>query len=95
MGIILYLFFVIFMFCILYWVIQSAIDGSKTAEEIKQIRMILQKQYGESLKRDKQSYDNYKVMDIPYDACPACGTAVKSEDKVCPSCGLNLNGKNG
>lgn len=95
MGIILYLFFVAFMFCILYWIIQSAIDGSKTAEEIRLIRMILQKQYGESLKQNIQQDNNYEAMNVPYDVCPACGTTVKLDNNTCPSCGLNLNGRNG
>ncbi|WP_024831509.1 zinc ribbon domain-containing protein [Ruminiclostridium josui] len=95
MEIILYLFFVILFFGILYCVIQSAIDGSKTAEEIRMIRMILQKQYEKSSEQNIQSDNNYEVMDIPYNVCPACGATLASEDSTCPSCGLNLNGKNG
>lgn len=95
MGIILYLFFVAFMFSILYWIIQSAIDGSKTAEEIRLIRKILQKHYGESLKQNIPQDNNYEAMDIPYNACPACGATVKLDNNTCPSCGLNLNDKNG
>lgn len=80
---------------ILYLVIKSAIDGSETAKEIRQIRMILQKQYGKALKHIKQTDNDYEVMDIPYDdTCPACGANVKPENNTCPSCGLNLNGKN-
>ncbi|EGD46311.1 hypothetical protein Cpap_0924 [Ruminiclostridium papyrosolvens DSM 2782] len=95
MEIILFLFFTILSFCILYLIIQSAIDGSKTAEEIRQIRMILQKQYGESLKQNIPSDNNYEAMDVPYDTCPACGATVKLDNNTCPSCGLNLNGENG
>ncbi|ACL76529.1 zinc ribbon domain-containing protein [Ruminiclostridium cellulolyticum] len=79
---------------ILYLVIKSAIDGSETAKEIRQIRMILQKQYGKALKQIKQTDNDYEVMDIPYYTCPACGANVKPENNTCPSCGLNLNGKN-
>ncbi|AEY66757.1 hypothetical protein [Clostridium sp. BNL1100] len=99
MEIILLLFFFIVSLFILYGVIQSAIDGTETAKEIRQIRIILQKQYGKSLKENKpkniQPNSNYDIMDIPYDACPACGGTVKPENNTCPSCGLNLNGKNG
>ncbi len=93
MGIILYLFFFILSLFILYLVIKSAIDGSETSKDIRIIRMILQKQYGKTLKRKKQTDEDYEVMDNPYDVCPACGGAVKPEDKTCPSCGLYLMGK--
>lgn len=95
MEIILFLFFTILSFCILYLTIQSAIDGSKTAEEIRQIRMILQKQYVESLKQNIPSDNNYEDMDVPYDTCPACGATVKLDNNTCPSYGLNVNGENG
>lgn len=94
MDIILFLFFFILSLFILYLVIKSAIDGSETSKDIRIIRMMLQKQYGKSLKQKKQTNEDYKVMDIPYDICPACGETVKAENKTCPSCGLNLNGKN-
>ncbi|EPR11915.1 zinc ribbon domain-containing protein [Ruminiclostridium papyrosolvens] len=94
MEIILFLFFFVVSLFILCGVIKSAIDGSETAKEIRMIRMILQKQYGKSLKQNKQSDNDYKVMDISYDTCPACGATVKPENNTCPSCGLNLNGKN-
>lgn len=92
------IFLSILSLLILYFLIQSAIDGSKTAAEIKQIRMLLQKQYlaskgqnteGQGMAPNEEN-GNYEIIDTPYDACPACGAYVQPEDTECKSCGLKL-----
>ncbi|HEX2925254.1 MAG TPA: zinc ribbon domain-containing protein [Ruminiclostridium sp.] len=81
---------------ILYLLIQAAIDGSKTAAEIRQIRIILQKQLdfrkqGNSCKTGQpDGIKECEVIDTPYDTCPACGAPASQEDTECKSCGLNL-----
>lgn len=87
MGIILYLISLL----ILYVIIKSAIDNSETAENIRQIRIMLSKQYDE--KDDSNSNvptENFKIQNIPITECPACGEKVSPTDKICPSCGLTL-----
>lgn len=82
---------------ILYQVIQSAIDNSRTAYEIREIRRLLQKQIEGSDGNDADSIqeteelDNFEILDIPFDLCPACGAKILPADKACSECGLSLD----
>ena len=58
---------------ILYLVIRNAIDGSQTAENIRDIKRILSKQYLDANNNDNHKpKKNYEVLNVPVDECPAC-----------------------
>jgi ribosomal protein L32 len=48
----------------------------------------------ELLRAEIPDYDETFPELPPADVCPACGSAVSSDDAECPSCGLALNGPN-
>ena len=79
---------------ILYLVIQAAIDNSRTAGEIKEIRRLLQQLTEKNgatksdAEDDMEELENYEILDIPYDSCPACGAKLVADDRECKSCGL-------
>jgi hypothetical protein len=75
---------------LLYLMIKWAIDGSETAENIRQIRKILSKQFTDKIPETAQTKDTYEILDISVDECPACHTKVSQKDTECPSCGLSL-----
>lgn len=72
----------IIVLIILHAVIKDAIDSSQTAENIRQIGMILSKGQPED--------ENSEIENILITECPACGEKITAEDNVCPSCGLAL-----
>lgn len=73
---------------VLYLVIQSAIDNSRTANEIKEIRKLLEKQLQNN--RDTGDTTDLEILNTAYENCPACGAKVAPEDKDCHDCGLSL-----
>lgn len=79
---------------IMYMIIRSAIDGSQTAEDIREIRKILSKQYPVIDDNEKhipeENKENNVIEEIPVEECPACHSKVSSADRKCPSCGLAL-----
>lgn len=75
---------------ILYAVIKGAIDGSETAENIRQIRIMLRNQYPEYDDNDNTPEVECDIENIPITECPACGEKVSPSDKRCPFCGLAL-----
>ena len=84
---------IFWLFCllVLYLVIQWAIDNSKTAENIQEIRDMLAKQNLVSKGNVYSEEDNEISMgNLPEDECPACRANIKEEDQECPSCGLNF-----
>ncbi|KPU46368.1 hypothetical protein OXPF_00100 [Oxobacter pfennigii] len=76
---------------ILFLVIRQAIDGSETAENIREILKILSSKNSET--SDIEKYDkgeDYSINETNIDICPACHSHVNPADKKCPSCGLPL-----
>lgn len=71
-------------FFILHSVIRSAIDSSKLAANIREIRDFLQGQSAAS--------SAPPGSEKPGETCPGCGSKVRQEDKYCPECGLKLRG---
>ena len=76
-----------------YHLIQSAIEQSKMAQHIKEIRDLLVE-----LHKDKNIQTQSQVQETPdsvqpsYDTecCPACGKRVTMDNTLCPECGLTL-----
>lgn len=102
-GFILFLFFFGLGLLITFLLIKSAIDNSRTSEEISEIRRLLQMLVMEKTadKRGEENPDGmeandtgkqleYDIGDIPYDKCPACGAQISPEDEKCPSCEIAL-----
>lgn len=91
-----YLIFIGIGIVITILTIRTAIDNSRTAEEITEIRRLLTTLVDNSeklkLQTDKkeEEQENYEVLDTPIDTCPACGTKITEADKNCPSCGITL-----
>ena len=76
----------------LYILIQSAVDHSDTAQNIKDIKKMLAERFSnENNDSVNSKKENYNILDIPFDECPACHAKVSPTDKKCPSCGLYLN----
>lgn len=71
---------------IIYWilheVIQSAIDSSKMARNIQEIR--------DHLVGSKAAETMTAASDDNHENCPGCNRLVHKTDKVCSSCGLAL-----
>ncbi len=94
MEFLVWLFFLVIGLIILYVLVQAAIDNSKTADEITEIRKLLQKLVENTA--DTKAAQDYEEPegsgDIPllYDTCPACGEKLSVSDAECPSCGLAL-----
>lgn len=102
-GFILFLFFFGLGLLITFLLIKSAIDNSRTSEEISEIRRLLQILVMEKTadKRGEENPDGaeaeeagelleYENGDIPYDTCPACGAKISPEDAKYPSCEIAL-----
>ncbi len=91
-----YLIFIGIGIVITLLTIRSAIDNSRTAEEIAEIRRLLKILVDNSEKLKLQSdnseeaQQNYEILDTPIDICPACGIRIAEADKKCPSCGITL-----
>lgn len=97
MEVLVYLFFVGIGVIISFMTIRAAIDNSKTAEEITEIRELLQilvKNSTDIHNQDRvdqeKELENYEILDTPYDSCPACGANISQEAVKCPSCGITL-----
>jgi rubrerythrin len=90
----MYIAFGIISIVILYIVIKSAIDGSETAKDIKEIKKMLFEQYnaGNAKGMENEIKENAEldILDVPINECPACGSKVSENDKECQSCGLVL-----
>ncbi|MCX7709102.1 MAG: anaerobic ribonucleoside-triphosphate reductase [Clostridia bacterium] len=80
----------VFLFLVIRW----AIDGSETADNIREIRSILSqgsnihpeaKQFKESEPCDKTG-----GLNISIDQCPACGNKLSDSQEECPACGLTI-----
>lgn len=91
----LFILFCIFLFAIGLWImyaiIKSAIDGSQTAEDIREIRKMLSKQYS-TIEEDeiKTPEENNETECTHDDVCPACRSKISPTDRKCPSCGLTF-----
>ncbi len=89
--ILIYIFLFAIGLWIMYAVIKSAIDGSQTAEDIREIRKMLSKQYSpieeEKIKTPEENNETECTHD---DVCPACHSNISPTDKKCPSCGLTF-----
>jgi hypothetical protein len=100
MVILLWLIGSIISIMILYWIIISAINSSKMARDINELKEILMNQYSikpveyeqntEIIDHDNHSQSNGVRNEIIQEECPACGGKVLSIDQVCRSCGLSL-----
>jgi hypothetical protein len=76
---------------IMDFIIRSAIDGSKMAQDIKEIRKMMEINHVQVKEGNKLGYEeDNKLGDIPDDECPNCHAKVAVEDRTCPQCGLNL-----
>lgn len=84
---------------VVYYVIRSAIDGSHTAQDIREIRKILSKQFpitddSEKLmsenKEENDEIEYEPIGECPVNECPGCHSNISSTDRICPSCGLTL-----
>ncbi len=92
MGALAIIFWIIGLF-VLYTVIKWAIDGSETAENIREIRNILSMQYpNEAQGADTEPDEKLEETNYIDDECPACHSKVSETDSECPSCGLILKG---
>ncbi|MBU5443586.1 zinc ribbon domain-containing protein [Paenibacillus sp. MSJ-34] len=76
-------------FAILYQVIQSAIDQSKMARNIQDIRDMLHQRKNERAEAVKQA-SALANESIIFEECPGCGRKVKRDERICPECGLTL-----
>ncbi|MGF7058018.1 hypothetical protein [Brassicibacter mesophilus] len=84
------LFYIVALY-IIYWVIKGAIDNSKLAKDIKEIRKLLSMQYSKTPTESQDTYEEEIVL--PEDLteeCPACHEKISPTYKKCPSCGLTL-----
>lgn len=91
MGVILNVALWVIGLWILHGVIRSAIDGSQTAEHIRDIRGMLKER--NSCVAHDQPEESYEALEVPFDECPACHSKILTTDKACPSCGLALINK--
>jgi DNA-directed RNA polymerase subunit RPC12/RpoP len=82
-AIAIWFFGTIIFFFILYSVIRAALDDSKLAKNIQDIRDILYKE------KSKIINNNVKEEEL-VEECPACGRKVKQNETTCPECGLKL-----
>lgn len=73
---------------VFYAIIRAAIDGSETAQNIKEIRRILSKANNETIYTPEKEYD---LCTIPYNECPACHENISESDQICPHCSIILN----
>jgi hypothetical protein len=85
-------------FFILYYTVRAAIDDSEMAKNIRGIRRLLDKDYNELSDSASEEpndeldlEDNFQLLDIAYDECPACKGKVSLNDRQCPHCGLTFN----
>lgn len=93
MEAIVYLFFIGVGFLITVLAVRTAIDYSKTSQEVTEIRRLLEilvKNSGEINAEDKigKNLKYIKTTDVPGDTCPNCGTKISQNDEICPSCGI-------
>ncbi|QAY65058.1 hypothetical protein [Paenibacillus protaetiae] len=87
-AVILWLFFAAIFFFILYGVIMWAMNDSKLAQDVRQIRLILEKRAeldGIDVITDELSDRPYEVL-----ACPECGYGCSVDDIYCSSCKTKL-----
>lgn len=80
-------------FYVLYLVILKGIEDSGVVQELKAIKNLLKKIRDKEL----QMVDTIEEIQVDEDieeetSCPACGWPITHEDKICPSCELNLDG---
>lgn len=68
-----------------YALITTAINSSQLAQDMREIKELLQKQAWMDLTASTPESD----ADAD-EQCPACGAGVQSTDEECPSCGLAL-----
>lgn len=70
-----------------YLIIKAAIDGSETAQNIREIKQY----FVESSNGNKANVTfDADDSDYDYDHCPDCGANLATNDIYCPSCGLSL-----
>lgn len=68
-----------------YALITTAINASRLAQDVREIKELLQKQAG----MDPATVATETDANAD-EQCPACGAGVQSTDAVCNSCGLTL-----
>lgn len=76
-------------FAVLYQVIQSAIDQSKMAANIQDIRDMLHHMKNERAEPIHQESALEHESEI-FEECPGCGRKAKRDERVCQECGLTL-----
>lgn len=90
-----WLIIAVVIFIFLYLVIRTAIDDSEMAKNIREIRKFLDKDYAKLLKASSDNFndeldDNFELLNVAYNECPACKGKISPEDKVCSHCGITL-----
>lgn len=73
---------------VLYLIIKTAIDHSRMAEDMKEIKSIL-KEFKEQRQQDEK-INLEELEQRVFNQCLRCHRTIKPEDKVCPSCGFEL-----
>ena len=80
---------------VLFMVIKWAIDSSETAENIRQIRKVLSKNFPmvedhEEAEEKELEESDEKLDELPLDECPACHSKILESDMYCHNCGLKF-----
>lgn len=64
---------------VIYWITSSAIESSKLAREVQELKQMLQQ-----LLNDQQNPANQSEQFVEY--CPACSSRLSPTDLECPTC---------
>lgn len=95
--IIFWLFIASLFFIVLHLIIRTAIDDSEMAKNIREIRKFLDKDYAKLFKESSDDSndeleldDNFELLNVAYNECPACKGKISPEDTVCSHCGITL-----
>lgn len=92
MGIVVIIIIAVIGLYIWYHLIQSAIEQSKMAQHIKEIRdLLVELHQDQNIQTQTQVQETPDSVQPSYDTecCPVC-KQVSTDDTVCPECGLTL-----
>lgn len=77
------------LFFILYLVIKGAISNSRMAQDISEIKHILN-EFKERLEDEEEKPSLEELEDRIFNRCLRCHRPIQPNDKVCSSCGFEL-----
>ncbi|WP_010245408.1 zinc ribbon domain-containing protein [Acetivibrio cellulolyticus] len=87
------IFVLAFLFFVLYHVVRAAIDDTEMAKDIKFIRNALDNNFASSNNEEEELEleDNFQLLNVAYDICPACKEKISPQDVECPHCRITLS----